>query len=110
MAAVREVEVLSTDLLNYDPYIVSHWWEHWSHTGLTDVSQLRLICKQGMLSLNTEYIAQAHHATARLHTWGAACKHELARGKLYPVTFEILFQFLEDSLAASHAAHMSQES
>ena len=28
----------------------------------------------------------------RLHTWGAACKHELAEGRLYPLTFEILFQ------------------
>ena len=74
------------------------------------MSQLRLIRKQGMLGLNAEYIARARRATTRLHTWGAACKHELAGGKLYPVTFEILFQFLEDSLAASHAAHMSRES
>ena len=45
----------------------------------------------------------------RLHTWGAACKHELAGGQLYLVTFEILFQFLEGTLAASHAAHRAQE-
>ena len=110
VAAVREVEVLCTDLLNHDPYIVACWQEYWSCTGLTDVSQLRLIHKQGLLGLNAEYIAQAHQATTRLHTWGVVCKHELARGKLYTVTFEILFQFLEDLLAASHAAHMSQES
>ena len=30
--------------------------------------------------------------------------------QLYLVTFEILFQFLEDSLAASHAAHRARES
>ena len=110
VAAVREVEVLCTDFLDHDPYIVARWRQYWSRTGLTDVSQLRLIRKQGLLGLNAEYIARARRATTRLHTWGAVCKHELAGGKLYPVTFEILFQFLEDSLAASHAAHMSRES
>ena len=79
-AAVREVEVLSTNLLDHDPYIVSQWQEHWSHSGLQNESQLRLICKHGMLSLNAEYIAQACCATTRLHTWGEACKHELAEG------------------------------
>ena len=80
VAAVQEVEVLSTELLDHDPYIVSQWREHWSRSGLADETQLRLIHKQGMLSLNAEYIARACRATARLHTWGEACKHGLAGG------------------------------
>ena len=80
VATVREVEVLSTELLDHDPYIASQWHKHWSHSGLRDESQLRLIHKQGMLSLNAEYIAWAHCATTRLHTWGEACKHEPAEG------------------------------
>ena len=81
VATVREV--LSTELLDHDPYIVSRWrlWrEHWSHSGLRDEAQLRLIRKQGMLGLNAEYIVRTCHATTRLHTCGEACKHELAEG------------------------------
>ena len=70
VATVQEIEVLSTELLGHGPYIAAIWQEHWSCSGLVSESQLRLICKQGMLSLNAEYIAQAHCATARLHTWG----------------------------------------
>ena len=86
VAAVREVEVLSTELLDHDPYIASRWREHWSRSGPADESRLRLIRKQGMLGLNAEYIARARRATTRLHTWGEACKHELAGGRLYPLT------------------------
>ena len=34
VATVREIEVLSTDLLNHNPYIVSHWQDYWSCSGL----------------------------------------------------------------------------
>ena len=104
---VREIEVLSTELLDKDPYLVAWWQTLWADNHITDRDQLRSIRKSSLLGLNAAYIARARRAVTRFHQWGDLCKTELTGG-LYPVTFEVLFQFLEDVLNASFEAHSAR--
>ena len=48
---------------------------------------------------------QSQMRITRLHEWAAVCSDELVEGGVYPLTFEILFQFLSGSLSASAVAH-----
>ena len=107
MATVREIEVLCTELLDKDPFLVGRWQTLWADSHIKDEAQLRAIRKSSLPGLNAAYIAQARRAVTHFHQWGDLCKHELSGG-LYPVTFEVLFQFLEDVLDASSSAHSAR--
>ena len=63
-----------------------------------------------MLGYTAPYINRARCAITRLHEWATVCKEELVEGIVYPVTFEILFLFLSDSLEASARTHARRNS
>ena len=77
---VREIEVLSTELLDKDPYLVARWQTLWADNHITDRDQLRSIRKSSLLGLNAAYIARARRAVTRFHQWGDLCKTELTGG------------------------------
>ena len=106
-ATVREIEVLCAELLDKDPYLAERWQTLRADSHIKDETQLRSIRKSSPLGLNAAYIARARRAATRFHQRGDLCKHELSGG-LCPVTFEVLFQFLEDVLVASFEAHSAR--
>ena len=105
----RAIEAASV-WMDTDPVLISHWKAHWAAAGLTNMSTLQSVRKQSMLRYTASYINRARCAITRLHEWATMCKEELSEGIVYPITFEILFLFLSDSLEASARAHARQNS
>ena len=106
---VRAIDAASV-WMDTDCVLVARWRAHWQQAGICDIHTLRFIRKQSMLGYTAAYINRARCAITRLHEWAAVCRDEISEGRVYPVTFEILFLFLSDSFEASAKAHARRNS
>ena len=104
---VRAIDAAS-QWLDSDPWLSELWAKHWSVSSMQSGDTLRSIRRRSMLRCTAAYVNRAQCAVTHLHEWGTVCAKELVEGALCPLTFEILFQFLRDSLSASAWAYVAQ--